>query len=304
MPQATFAAVPRPGVGSVPRPAGAAAPAPPGRRLAPPPLRSGAEAEGSSSNMLHVRGVGGALEDEDALAALFRQCGTVVQATVRHRIDATSGLNTSWALVTMVSRAEAQRALGQTFVSPEGRTLQVSSFDQKQADRSTGAMGSVRLAAAAKMIQSRWRQKRAWEDTVYMSMGQDFDADETHVSNMLHVRGVGGALEDEDALAALFRQCGTVVQATRSEEECSPNPWRGFGSLDGGVTAIRNWETVMLTTHRPSPEKLRQWTALAQSRPHRRITPGSHSYKIARAVLSEGVPPPRRAQARAAMRDM
>jgi|EP01049_Picozoa_sp_SAG25_P008328 hypothetical protein len=290
MPQATFAAVPRPGVGSVPRPAGAAAPAPPGRRLAPPPLRSGAEAEGSSSNMLHVRGVGGALEDEDALAALFRQCGTVVQATVRHRIDATSGLNTSWALVTMVSRAEAQRALGQTFVSPEGRTLQVSSFDQKQADRSTGAMGSVRLAAAAKMIQSRWRQKRAWEDTVYMSMGQDFDAD----------------AGQEVGLGALIAARGLALSpsATRSEEECSPNPWRGFGSLDGGVTAIRNWETVMLTTHRPSPEKLRQWTALAQSRPHRRITPGSHSYKIARAVLSEGVPPPRRAQARAAMRDM
>eukprot|EP01049_Picozoa_sp_SAG25_P018317 SAG25_NODE_5202_length_689_cov_2.011864_2_plen_53_part_01 len=37
--------------------------------------------------MLHVRGILGVLEDEDALAALFRQCGTVVQATVRHRIE-------------------------------------------------------------------------------------------------------------------------------------------------------------------------------------------------------------------------
>jgi hypothetical protein len=54
---------------------------------------------------LHVRGIGadntGEYETEGGLRRVFEQYGEVVQATVRHRIDAESGLNTSWALVTM-----------------------------------------------------------------------------------------------------------------------------------------------------------------------------------------------------------
>eukprot|EP01047_Picozoa_sp_COSAG01_P049326 COSAG01_NODE_4882_length_4653_cov_5.709550_4_plen_226_part_00 len=59
--------------------------------------------------MLHVRGVGGhggAYEDEVKLAELFGKHGAVHQVTIRHREDAHSGENTSWALVTMGS-AEA-----------------------------------------------------------------------------------------------------------------------------------------------------------------------------------------------------
>eukprot|EP01047_Picozoa_sp_COSAG01_P068594 COSAG01_NODE_9949_length_2294_cov_3.324829_2_plen_391_part_00 len=108
--------------------------------MSPRPLRGGAEAGGVSSNTVHVRGVGGALEDVEALKALFARCGTVLRAKVRHRIDATSGLNTSWALVQMWSPSEAECALRQKFQSPEGRTLEVTRFDQEQADRSVGGM--------------------------------------------------------------------------------------------------------------------------------------------------------------------
>lgn len=56
--------------------------------------------------MLHVRGVGGhggAYEDEVKLTELFGKHGAVHQVTIRHREDAHSGENTSWALVTMGS---------------------------------------------------------------------------------------------------------------------------------------------------------------------------------------------------------
>ena len=43
-------------------------------------------------------------------------------------------------------------------------------FDQRQADKSTGQMGRVRKEAAVKTIQSKWRQKKAWEDTIMMTM--------------------------------------------------------------------------------------------------------------------------------------
>jgi hypothetical protein len=43
------------------------------------------------STTVHVRGVGGTLEEEGALAKLFGQCGTVAQVTVRHRIDTATG---------------------------------------------------------------------------------------------------------------------------------------------------------------------------------------------------------------------
>jgi hypothetical protein len=51
-----------------------------------------------------------------------------------------------------------------------GLTLSVSRFSKKQADASTGRMQQVREAAAAKSIQSKWRQKCAWEDTILRMM--------------------------------------------------------------------------------------------------------------------------------------
>jgi hypothetical protein len=111
-----------------------------GSSMSPRPLRGGAEAGGVSSNTVYVRGVGGVLEDVEALKALFARYGTVLRAKVRHRIDATSGLNTSWALVQMWTPSEAECVLRQKFESPEGRTLEVTRFDQEQADRSVGGM--------------------------------------------------------------------------------------------------------------------------------------------------------------------
>ena len=80
------------------------------RKPPPPPLK----APPMQGTVLHVRGVGGELEDEDALSTLFSQFGGVVQATVRHRIDKATGANTSWALVTMMGRKGADAALATT----------------------------------------------------------------------------------------------------------------------------------------------------------------------------------------------
>jgi hypothetical protein len=109
---------------------------------------------------LHVRGVGGSWEDEEVLAAQFGRCGTVLQATVRHRIDRTSGLNTSWAQVSMMSSEEAQRVMQETFVSPEGQTLQITAFSQQQADQSTGAMRSISVEHRRQTDAEREAHKR------------------------------------------------------------------------------------------------------------------------------------------------
>jgi hypothetical protein len=93
---------------------------------------------------LHVRGVGGTLEQEGQLEAIFARFGRVVQTTTRHRVDPKSGVNTSWALVTLATRAAAQAAMRHqqrrrgALMSPEGRRLQLTFFDNKVADASTG----------------------------------------------------------------------------------------------------------------------------------------------------------------------
>ena len=121
-----------------------------------------AEGKEKPSCMLHVRGVGGAFESEEALTEVFKPFGAVVQATVRHRTDA-EGNNTSWALVTMSHYKGAHRALKRASELPQ--PLTVTRFSQKQAAASTGAMGTIRREAAAKQIQSRWRQRQARTET-------------------------------------------------------------------------------------------------------------------------------------------
>ena len=203
------------------------------------------------SCILHVRGVGGKFETEEALMDIFKIFGAVVQATVRHRMDA-EGNNTSWALVTMSSYKGAHRALKRASELPE--PLTVNLFSKKQADASKGAMGSIRKEAAAKQIQSRWRQRQAWYATMLMSMGDDsamLAAESTAQSSslvsaptaappplptaevevpscILHVRGVGGKFETEEALTEVFQTFGTVVQATvrhRMDAEGNNTSW-------------------------------------------------------------------------------
>ena len=71
---------------------------------------------------LHVRGVGladGALEQPGKLEALFGQYGEVAQVVVRHREDADTGENTSWALVYMADEESLNTALMGTTLHPE-----------------------------------------------------------------------------------------------------------------------------------------------------------------------------------------
>ena len=92
-----------------------------------------------------MRGLTSDLENESALSALFVQFGPVVQATVRHRIDGSTGQNTSWALVTLASRDAAEKALDTGVAG-----LRLTPFSSKQAAESTGKMGAIRQQAAAR----------------------------------------------------------------------------------------------------------------------------------------------------------
>jgi Ca2+-binding EF-hand superfamily protein len=96
----------------------------------------------------------------------------------------------------------AERALRGASNLPQ--PLTVTQFSQKQADASTGAMSSVRKEAAAKQIQSRWRQRMSWYDTLLMTMedGDDDDDDAAEESES----------ESESATAT-----ATVVSAEHSK---------------------------------------------------------------------------------------
>ena len=84
---------------------------------------------------------------EAALRTVFARYGHLVQATVRHRIDPASGANTSWALVTMLDKAGADRALeaagGEAGLYAGNQRLVVTRFSKSVADTSTGAMSVV-----------------------------------------------------------------------------------------------------------------------------------------------------------------
>ena len=104
---------------------------------------------------IHVRGVGGALEDETALCDVFRHFGDVSHATVRKR-TAPDGANTSWALVVMESPAGAAAAVagvaaGQ--LQPNYPALRATHYSPKQAAASTGRMGGLFRSNTKKVIR-------------------------------------------------------------------------------------------------------------------------------------------------------
>ena len=111
-------------------------------------LRTDASA-GGVSTAIHVGGVEGELEDEDALTALFSRFGTVLASTLRVRHEVKGGKQVvSWALVSFGSGAEAQAALDGTAVlsDPEHGGypgLVTRKVDEVKATHSVGAMGEV-----------------------------------------------------------------------------------------------------------------------------------------------------------------
>ena len=136
-----------------------------------------------AGSTLHVRGVAAGPDADARLVQLFSAFGTVVQVTVRERWDQTSGADTSWALVTMASKHAAEQAVADGIderLDP-ARPITMAVFSQKQAGQSTGGMVQARKQAAAKVIQSKWRQKAAWQETMMMSFefgssdGEDVD---------------------------------------------------------------------------------------------------------------------------------
>jgi len=126
---------------------------------------------------LHVRGVLAGKEATANVSKMFSKFGTVVQVSVRERTDPETGADTSWALVTMSSRKAAALVVqaGVTERLDPAREVTVAAFNNKQADASLGAMVQVRKEAAAKIIQSKWRQYQAWVATVMMALEQQMD---------------------------------------------------------------------------------------------------------------------------------
>ena len=115
--------------------------------LSPPPGTAASSAVPSAraapvGSQLHVRGVGNGFESEEALFRVFALDDgaggrlRVEQATIRHRIDRTSGENTSWALVTMESQKAAEIVMASRAQLPSQLTVQRFS-EKKKAARTT-----------------------------------------------------------------------------------------------------------------------------------------------------------------------
>jgi hypothetical protein len=89
---------------------------------------------------LHVRGIGGKYESEEALRKVFGKFGKFVHATVRHREDKETGTNTSWALVTMADVRSCERGLKSTPLKVGGNTFTITRYNASQAANSNGQM--------------------------------------------------------------------------------------------------------------------------------------------------------------------
>jgi hypothetical protein len=95
--------------------------------------------------ILHVRGIGGALEQGSgaALTTFLGRHAPCEHAAIRHRVDPQTGENTSWALATMSDPAGADLVLQAQMVSPEGKPLVITRYSARQASESKGAMQAV-----------------------------------------------------------------------------------------------------------------------------------------------------------------
>ena len=90
---------------------------------------------------VHVGGLEGTLEEEDALTEVFSQFGTLLAVTVRIRRE---GKKVSWALVSYGSAQEADRCLaGTAALTSKYPGIVARRVDEEQALQSKGAMGQV-----------------------------------------------------------------------------------------------------------------------------------------------------------------
>ena len=118
---------------------------------------------------VHVRDIGNVANTERKLQQLLQRFGKVSQATIRERKDATTGADTSWALVTMENQTQRDEILanaGDTGMlalsvrskSAKGKTVEVehvvrvTKFDARVADKSSGQMGTTAREAELKLL--------------------------------------------------------------------------------------------------------------------------------------------------------
>ena len=92
-----------------------------------------------AANTVHVRGLSGEFEREEAVTKLLSRCGPVERVTCRRRAKSKGG---TWALVVMEDAAGADRAFNATIMAGE-TALKITRYDPRTAKRSTGGMVAV-----------------------------------------------------------------------------------------------------------------------------------------------------------------
>ena len=127
--------------------------------------------------LLHVRNIGPArCKTEELLAQIFGRFGNVAFSTIRDRVDATNGQDTSWAVVQMADASSAGKAL--TVASESGgivgldgvTRLNVTQFSNSTANASTGGMRGMIGGQVSKSQFETW-----YHDQLTHLIGTPFD---------------------------------------------------------------------------------------------------------------------------------
>lgn len=98
---------------------------------------------------VHVRGMSGDLEHEEALRNLFGRFGRVSEIVIRHRVD-NMNANTSWALVSFERREAVAKVSSSSVKTAAGKELTITKFSADHARESKGAMLRVSEQLSAK----------------------------------------------------------------------------------------------------------------------------------------------------------
>ena len=152
-----------------------------------------------TAETLHVDGLPSELEGEEQLSETFQAFGSVLACSLRVRGDGGEGQR-SWALVTFAN-VEGARAASAA-AAELGVTIE--RLDLQRALESTGAMRDVAQSHQDKLTQ-------------VLRVASRFT---------VHVDGLSGKLEEEEALAQAFGAFGTILATTlRRRREGKKRSW-------------------------------------------------------------------------------
>jgi hypothetical protein len=147
----------------------------------------------------------------------------VVAAQIRDRTDA-DGLDTSWALVTMVTAAAARSALGAVMKTPDGKTqLEVTKYSREQAAASTGGMKRVLSEAESVFAKMASMAPNYLDGTKQAALHQALPVTQALSLDFVHGAGPGGMILGGTGEHVLHYQADTGLK---------PRGVRGGGRVD------------------------------------------------------------------------